>query len=339
MMTSEALMSKIFCLFATPAYGSHEVAHIEQMADGHAGHTFGLDLRDAEGHLNRYILKMGPPGVPRKGSTDIVRQAPLLRALHTEGLAVPDIHWVSSDEDVLGAPFIVMSRLPGRTLIIWEPDPSFLDGSVFLPDLWIAGAKVLAQIHKVHHDIVLPDWECPTTLSAELGRWTSLTRHSEGSDWHSLLRDLSEVLQDNMPPDEPVGLVHGDFHPGNILFHEGWMSGVIDWDLAVIGPQGMDVGWYLMMSDADCWHPGWRPVTTVAKQNLLNAYADAGGPALERTAWYQAFAHFRFCAIAGLNIKLHRDGRRHDPMWEKFALSVPLLLTSAFDILDEEDRI
>jgi aminoglycoside phosphotransferase (APT) family kinase protein len=324
-------------LFGTAAFGGNQVEGLARMADGHAGHTFGLDLRDQSGELGRYILKMGPPGVPRRGSADIFRQTPLLKALHAQGLAVPDICWSSADEDVLGAPFIVMSRLPGRSLILWEPDPSFLEDRLALPELWLAGARALAQIHQVRHETVLAGWEAPTTLLAELDRWTSLVRHSEDGEWQRLLHTLDGALRDTKPQDDPVGLVHGDFQPGNILFYNGRIAGIIDWDLAAIGPQGMDVGWYLMMADAESWHPGWRPVTRAPKDELLRAYGDAGGPALQNTAWYQAFAHFRFCAIAGLNLKLHRNGKRDDPMWEKFALSVPFLLDAALDILSKKD--
>ncbi len=337
--TSESLLARVTRLFKSPAFGGQRVESLDRMADGHAGHTFGLDLRDQSGETSRYILKMGPPGVPRRGSADIFRQAPLLKALYSQGLAVPDICWASADEGELGAPFIVMSRLPGRSLIIWEPDPSFMDGRLALADLWIAGAKALAQIHQVRHDIVLAGWEAPTTLLVELDRWASLVRHSEDAEWQRLLHALGDALRDAMPSDEPVGLVHGDFQPGNILFHEGRIAGIIDWDLAAIGPQGIDVGWYLMMADAECWHPSWRPVTMAPKQDLLRAYGEAGGPALSDSAWYQAFAHFRFCAIAGLNLKLHRNGKRDDPMWEKFATSVPFLLDAAFNILNKKDAV
>jgi aminoglycoside phosphotransferase (APT) family kinase protein len=333
----EPLLEKVTRLFEGQAFGGYRVEDMDRMADGHAGHTFGLDLRDQAGETSRYILKMGPPGVPRRGSADIFRQTPLLKALHSQGLPVPNICWSSADEEELGAPFIVMSRLPGRSLIIWEPDPSFLDGRLVLPELWIAGARALARLHQVRHDIVLAGWEAPTSLLAEVDRWASLVRHSEDPEWQRLLHALGDALRDAMPPDDPVGLVHGDFQPGNILFHEGRIAGIIDWDLAAIGPQGIDVGWYLMMADAECWHPSWRPVTTAPKQDVLRAYEEAGGPALRHSAWYQAFAHFRFCAIAGLNLKLHRNGKREDPMWEKFAISVPFLLGSALDILKKKD--
>lgn len=330
------LLSTITRLFETPAFGNHRVVRLEPMADGHAGHTFALDLLDRSARMTRHILKMGPPGVVRRGSADIFRQAPLLTTLHARGLPVPDVAWACADEDALGAPFIVMTRLPGRSLIIWNPDSSFLDMGTALEDLWLAGARALAEIHQFRYDIHLANWEPASRLSSELDRWAALVKHSEDPAWQELLRELGAALRSTMPPDDPVGLVHGDFQPGNILFHEGRIAGVIDWDLAMIGPQGTDLGWYLLMADAGCWDAAWRPITTVPKQNLLRAYAEAGGPALEHIDWYQAFAHFRFGSIAGLNLKLHRNGKRVDAMWEKFALSIPGLLRAGLDLLDRK---
>lgn len=333
----ETLHAKVGHLFGTQAFDHHHVERLEPMADGHAGHTFGLDLRNRSGRVSRHILKMGPPGVPRRGSADIFRQAALLKTLHAQGLPVPDIDWASAREDDLGAPFIVMRRLPGRSLIIWDPHPAFLAAGGDLSGLWLAGARELAKIHQTRHQAHLADWEAAIPLRAELDRWSSLVRHSEDPSWQALLGTLGEALRATMPPSEPVGLVHGDFQPGNILYHEGRITGVIDWDLAMIGPQGIDLGWYLMMADAGCWDAAWRPLTTAPRQDLVQAYAAAGGPAFHHAGWYQAFAHFRFGSIAGLNLKLHRNGKRTDAMWEKFAISVPGLLRAGLAMLDRKD--
>jgi aminoglycoside phosphotransferase (APT) family kinase protein len=333
----EHLFADLTRLFATPGYGGRTVQRLSRMADGHAGHTYGLELSGPDGRQESYILKMGPPGVPRRGSADIFRQAPLLKALHAQGLPVPDVRWASPDEEPLGAPFIVMQRLPGRTLIIWDPDPSFPTDAASLARLWIAGAGELARIHRLPHDHVLAHWEQPTTLRAELDRWRALVKHSEDPSWQRDLHVLADALVESMPGDAPAGLVHGDFQPGNILFDGQRISGIVDWDLAVIGPQGLDLGWYLMMAGRECWHPDWRPGETVDRADILTAYADAGGPALADVDWHQSFAQFRFSAIAGLNLKLHRNGKRVDAIWEQFALSVPVLTRSALAILSRKD--
>ena len=40
-------------------------------------------------------------------------------------MPVPAVPWASPDDDVLGTPFIVMERLPGRVFLVWEPHSSF----------------------------------------------------------------------------------------------------------------------------------------------------------------------------------------------------------------------
>src|SRR3546814_959080 len=68
-----------------------------------------------------------------------------------------------------------------------------------------------------------------STRTDTLFPYTTLFRSAE---WQRLLHALGDALRDAMPLDDPVGLVHGDFQPGNILFHEGGIAGIIDWDLA-----------------------------------------------------------------------------------------------------------
>ncbi|TXL79577.1 phosphotransferase family protein [Vineibacter terrae] len=331
-----SLRARLDIFFKTAEPAPVHCTDIAPMADGHAGLTFGVDLAGAAGVAGRYILKLAPVGVPRRGSTDIYRQAPLLKALHASGLPVPAIRWASADDAALGSPFIIMERLPGRTFIVWEPDASFLETPALIPRLWTSGIESLADFHRLDWRAVLGGWEEPVTLESELARWTALVRHAEDAQWREACHDLADRLGGTMPTASPVGLVHGDFQPGNILFEQGRLAGVVDWDLAVIGPQGLDIGWYMMIADADAWHPQWRPHGPPPQADLIQAYRAAGGPALDRLAWHQAFAHFRMGAIAGLNLKLHRNGRRVDPTWERFALAIPSLLRRAKLLLQQD---
>ncbi len=41
--------------------------------------------------------------------------------------------------------------------------------------------------------------------------------------------------------------------------------------------------------------------------------------------WYQALSCYRFGAIAAFSVRLHRTGRRLDPLYEQLAPSVPAL--------------
>jgi len=178
----------------------------------------------------------------------------------------------------------------------------------------------------------LSDWEKPRALAEELERWTKILRHAEDPDWFAAGTRLGALLLSRMPDEAPVGLVHGDFQPGNILYENGRAGGLIDWELAAIGAQGLDVGWMLMMIDGEAWHPEWRPVAAISAQDLIESYREAGGPALQNMEWYQALAHYRLGAIACLNVKLHRTGKRRDALWERFAPSIPFLFARGIEL-------
>ena len=96
-----------------------------------------------------YVLKLAPSNVTRRGNTDVYRQAPLLRALHRAGLPVPAVPWASPDEALLGSPFIIMERLPGRVFLVWEPHGSFPRPRSFCAEIWLQAARLLAQLHRI----------------------------------------------------------------------------------------------------------------------------------------------------------------------------------------------
>lgn len=296
------------------------------MEDGHAGLTYGFDVREPGGAMRGgYILKLAPAGVTRRGNTDVYRQYPLLRALKGQGLRVPEVPWASAGEDMLGAPFIVMEKLPGRVFVVWEPHPSLAADTATARSVWLQTAELLASVHRIDWQTVLPDWEEPRLLLEEIDRWKSVLRHADNPDWAAAGQALDAALRASLPDPAPVGLVHGDYQPGNILFDNGRATGIIDWELASIGAQGLDVGWMLMMSDGRAWDAGWQPVAPASGAELVAAYAAAGGPALANLAWHQALAQYRLGAIACLNVKLHRTGKRRDDLWERFAPSIATL--------------
>ena len=48
-------------------------------------------------------------------------------------------------------------------------------------------------------------------------------------------------ISDARPPGLPEVLMHRDFHPGNVLWRRGQVSGVVDWQGACTGPAVADV--------------------------------------------------------------------------------------------------
>ena len=83
-----------------------------------------------------------------------------------------------------------------------------------------------------------------------------------------------DLLLEHAPLDPHVGVFHGDFQTGNILFDGAEVVALVDWEISGIGAQLIDIGWLLFMNDRESWF-------------------DAGGlenvpPFEDIVAWYSA---------------------------------------------------
>ncbi|WP_416898404.1 MAG: phosphotransferase family protein [Minwuia sp.] len=306
------------------------VADFGPMEDGHAGLSFGFSVTRGTETIERVVLRLAPKGVRRSGNTDVYRQAPLLRALGRAEVPVPPVLHAQSTEDWFGTPFVMTRLLPGRTMIIWEPAPEF-DGIV--GECWLKSARALAQIHRFDWRADLADWEAPRDMRAEIDRWSGILERTDDEDWKALGRRVAAMLAERPMAESPVGLFHGDFQPGNVLFENGEIRAILDWELSGIGPQLLDIGWLMMMGDPEAWDPVWGAKGVPPVGELADAYQDAMGARFDGIPYWEALSCFIFGVISCLNVKLHRTGRRPDPMWDEIASSVPYLFGRAERLL------
>jgi aminoglycoside phosphotransferase (APT) family kinase protein len=322
--------------FVHAHYGAPAVVDaLEVMEAGHAGLTFGFRVSEPGNArvLARLVLKLAPPGVRRAGNTDVYRQAPLLRALHAQGLPVPDVPWAGEDEAWFGTPFVMMEWLPGMPFFVWQPDARFDRSPQAVAPLWEQCVDALVQLHRFDWQRHLPDWARPIALQDEVTRWDRILGKAPEPAWLRAGQDLRERLLEHLPPSPPPALLHGDCQPGNMLYEGGRLTGMIDWELASIGSPLLDVGWMMMLADPLGWPPDWRPLCPSSPQAI--AVRCGADPAA--MPWWQALAGYRLGAIGCLNVHLHRSGRRTDAVWERFAGAIPVMFARAAALLREAD--
>jgi aminoglycoside phosphotransferase (APT) family kinase protein len=61
------------------------------------------------------------------------------------------------------------------------------------------------------------------------------------------MRLVGAWLRANKPPAAPLGLVHGDFQPPNILVDRGTGAyHMVDWEIARVGDPREDLGWWVL---------------------------------------------------------------------------------------------
>jgi len=305
-------------------------------SDGHAGLTFLFETRrrGETAIAAEYVLKIPPPGVARRGNTDVYRQAPLLRAMHAAGLPVPAVPYAGENEHWFGVPFIVMERLPGRVFFIWDPHHSFVRNAETAEPLWQQCVEALVKFHQFDWQAHLADWESPEPLREQVSRWQRIYLHAQEPQWIEQAREVEQLLLATVPAGTPVGVFHGDYQPGNMLYEQGQLTGVIDWELAGIGAQLLDVGWLMMVADPANWVPEWHSIHPLPPAEIQAIYEAGMGQHYPDMAWYQAYAGYRLGSIGCLNVKLHRKGQRHDPIWESMSLCLSRMFERARVLLD-----
>jgi aminoglycoside phosphotransferase (APT) family kinase protein len=156
-----------------------------------------------------------PDIVEREANTlDILERA----AVPTPGLLSADF----TGEDA-GVPALLMTRLPGR--LDWSPS----DMGRWLHDL----AAVLPEIHAtpVTDDDGVQAFRPYRPRSWEAPEWLQ-----DPSLWNRARAVFHGPVLD---PDRVF--IHRDYHPGNVLWRRGRVSGVVDWPVASRGPRTVDV--------------------------------------------------------------------------------------------------
>jgi aminoglycoside phosphotransferase (APT) family kinase protein len=308
-----------------------------EVMPGHAGLSFGFRVERHGTVLDDLVVRLPPAGVRRSGNTDVLRQVPLLRALARAGVPVAPVPWWDADERWFGVPYLMTSRLPGDTYVM--RDPSAVHGDLSPADVLGQAVEALAQVHLVDWRVDLADWEAPKDLDAEIRFWDPLLEKS-GDAHIDLGRRVGELLRDRLPETRYLGVFHGDFQTNNVLFHDGRLVAVLDWEISGIGDQLLDLGWLLMMNDAASWADGAGLPGLPPFEAIVERYAIASGRpvTLADVAWYRALSGYRFGVISCFNVMLHRSGKRPDPEWDRIAPSIPYLFGRAEELLAASTR-
>jgi aminoglycoside phosphotransferase (APT) family kinase protein len=299
---------------------------------GHSGLSFGFELRGVSGP-GRYVLRLPPAGVRHEGPSDVLRQAAVLRALRPTAVPVTPVPWAGDDPRWFDRPYLVAEWLDGATVGLDSPGlPGGLD-----PETAAAEAvAALAAIHRVDPVRLLPGWEAATPADDVL-RWDRFAERGADPALLALAPAVRERLLAAPPAAGRVGLRHGDFQWSNLLFHEGRLRAVLDWELASVGPVLHDLGWLCVFSDPGSWHGDGMWSITVPPARLAELYAAQGGD-VGGLDWHRALAGYSFAVIAAFNLMLHRRGKRPDPHYELLAPSIPRLLERALEVLEGAGR-
>ena len=165
----------------------------------------------------------------------------LLRA----GYPVPEVYICDAEPDILGAPFIIMEKLSGGSLMddFLSADPEKRRENLAL------FSRLYAELHRLPRKILPFSRKYRGTHS----RLEHRIREIEGSLNDSGITYLQNVVSwlDSRKVNvvnESLVVIHQDFHPGNIMFRTDGRPVVIDWSGADIGDPREDLAWTKLLA-------------------------------------------------------------------------------------------
>lgn len=152
-----------------------------------------------------------------------VHEAAALDEAQRGGLRAPRLVAYASDGAGFGAPVVLMS---------------FLEGSIDLRpasfSTWLQSLAIeLAAIHR----------HTATAFSWHFRSWVNRAALNAAPLWSTVPRVWERAIAiwlQGAPASHPV-FIHRDYHPMNVLWRGGAVSGVVDWINACQGPAGVDV--------------------------------------------------------------------------------------------------
>lgn len=232
----------------------------------------------------------------RSSNSSLANERAVLDRLVSTSIRVPRVLWHdSSTREVL-----VLEALPG--VILWDlidPRRTMFDRAKSLFYLHAYG-ECLAQIHAL--SIAWPPQRRPALYSLIGEENVADDRFQRLVAW---LRSRPRACDDRT-------FVHGDFNTASVLFRDGAISGVVDWEFAGSGWREYDLAWVLRSRTAFLNTPAER-------EAILSGYRvhSAYDPDALRHCEVLNYLHFAYWS------------RIAEPDYTSFALEKALELTGS----------
>lgn len=254
-----------FAALLDSLYPGARVTNAAPLVGGVSAQVYQVSFVHADGTAERVVVRRhpNPHGDPARGAR-AGREHTLLCALQRCGLPTPQS----------------LRFVPPDTLVL-----SWIDGETTLPhDAELPLAATLAAVHAIVPDSQFPSLPVRDDPLPELLAWQPALFAADETDPGVVGTDgvFAEPLRQACGQYTGTPrLLHGDYWPGNILWHRGRLAAVLDWEDAAVGDP---------LSDLACARLELccaRDLETAERFTAL--YAQAAGTDLARLPWWDLY--------------------------------------------------
>jgi len=303
---------------------------LAKFPSGQSNPTYRISAASGE-----YVLRRKPFGPLLPSAHAVDREYRLLSALAPLGYPVPRPLALCEDTQVIGAIFYVMALAKGC---------AYANGA--LPDfdaptrreMYEQLVDTLADLHNIDPAAAgLADFgKAGNYFERQVARWTRQYRDSQ-TDQIEEMEGLIAFLPRTIPQQSRTSVVHGDYRIDNVMFDDGRLTAVLDWELATLGDPLADFSYlamqWVMPADGGAGLAGLDlPALGIPTlDDIVRRYsARADVPVAKKLDWYFAYNLFRLAGIVQGIKKRVIDGTASHAHAAEMAKRVPMLAQAAW---------
>jgi aminoglycoside phosphotransferase (APT) family kinase protein len=234
-----------------------------ELKGGVSAQVTALEIERSGGQIQKMIVRRHGAVDLRNNPQIAADEFKLLQITQSAGLATPTPYYLDQSGDIFPNPYVVIEYVEGQT----EFTLDYIGD--FIPQFTIH----LARIHAVDCSNVdlsfLPRQEQKYTRKI-----SERPERLDESIGEGRIRDVLESFGQLSQHNASV-LLHGDFWPGNILWKDGRLVAVIDWEDAAVGDPLADVAntrleilWAFGIEAMHSFTQHYTSITTIDFANL-----------------------------------------------------------------------
>ena len=294
------------------------VLHSSAQETGLSSETVPLDVtwtEDGRQHAGQYVARVAPAleDFPVFEHYALQEQYDAIRLVRERtGVPVPQVRWIEPTGEVLGTPFFLMDRVDGlvpRDVLPYNFGDNWLFDASHEDQrrLQDSTVQVLADLHAFPDaadtfSFLDPPGDGPTALARNLAQVRAWYDFAVPGIGRSQITERGLAwLETHLPETDEAVLCWGDARIGNVLYRDFEPVGVLDWEMATIGPREMDVSWIVFA------HRVFESITSMLEmpglphllreEDVVATYEALTGVTLGPLDWYHVYAGVEWCIV------------------------------------------
>jgi|TARA_B100001093_G_scaffold162666_1_gene155062 aminoglycoside phosphotransferase (APT) family kinase protein len=190
---------------------------------------------------NAFVLRRPPFGLKLESAHNMGREYKIIKVLNENGLRVPKPLYLYNKKELSQDDFYIMEFIDGETIANNDVADNYK--ATEKNKITESFIKALSEIH--NFDVISSELKDlgkhENYVERQINRWNKQFQSQKVREINEL-DSATKLLLNNIPSQQTVGIVHGDYRLDNVRVRDNQVVAVLDWELCTLGDPLADMG-------------------------------------------------------------------------------------------------